>query len=125
VHDIARNRGDVLLEISNAIVRVYKESYGKGPTKARTFYQGDLLVCLLRGGFTIAERTLYERGRSEVVLRQREAFQMAMRERFTEIVESIVGRKVVGFMSGSQLDPEMSVEVFVLEAGDRNGDRGA
>jgi uncharacterized protein YbcI len=125
VNDIARSRGDVLLEISNAIVRLYKEFYGKGPTKARTLYQGDLVVCLLRGGFTTAERTLHERGRSEVVLRQREEFQMALRDRFTEIVESIVGRKVVGFMSGSQLDPEMSVEVFVLESGDRNGDRGA
>jgi uncharacterized protein YbcI len=126
--DVARPRGDVLLEVSNAIVRLYKDCYGKGPTKARTVYQGDLVVCLLRGGFTTAERTLFEHGRSELVLHQRGEFQAAMRDRFTALVESIVGRKVIGFMSGSQLDPEMSVEVFVLEpvaeAAALNGDPG-
>jgi uncharacterized protein YbcI len=112
--DISK-RGDVLLEISNAIVRLYKECFGRGPTKARTIYQGDVVVCVLRGGLTVAERTLYERGRGESVLRLRSEFQEAVRERFTDAVEEIVGRNVIGFMSGSQLDPEMSVEVFVLE----------
>lgn len=128
-NDVARPRGDILLEVSNALVRLYKDFYGKGPTKARTVYQGDLVVCLLRGGFTTAERTLYEAGRSDLVLHQREEFQAAMKERFTAVVESIVGRRVIGFMSGSQLDPEMNVEVFVFEptadAGAWNGDQGA
>ncbi len=46
-----RAHGDVLSEISDGLVALLKDHYGKGPTQAKTYYQDDLVVCLLRGGF--------------------------------------------------------------------------
>lgn len=71
-------------------------------------------MCLLRGGFTRVEQTLREAGHGEDVIRQRMAFQDVMRERFTAVVEEATGRRVIGFMSGNQQDPDMICEVFVL-----------
>ena len=75
------------------------------------------MVCLLRGGFTPVEQTLLEGGHGEDVIRQRMAFQDVMRERFEQVVEAATGRRVVGFMSGNQQDPDMICEVFVLADG--------
>ena len=91
-----------------------KEYYGRGPDRAKTYVTDDLVVCLLRGGFTPVEETLREGGHGEAVIRQRMAFQQVMRHRFEEVVEEATGRKVVGFMSGNQQDPDMICEVFVL-----------
>jgi len=68
----------------------------------------------LRGGFTTVEQTLLEGGHGDDVIRQRMAFQEVMRERFEKVVEDATGRKVVGFMSGNQQDPDMICEVFIL-----------
>ncbi len=91
-----------------------KDFYGVGPTQAKTYYYDDLVVCLLRGGFTRVEQTLLEGGRTAAVVQQRMAFQEVMRERFTAVIERATGRRVVGFMSGNQQDPDMICEVFVL-----------
>ena len=64
-----------------------KDYYGKGPTQAKTYYHDDLVVCLLRGGFTRVEKTLQEGGRGEAVIHQRMAFQEVMRQRFEAVVE--------------------------------------
>jgi uncharacterized protein YbcI len=82
--------------------------------RPRRYVNGDLVVCLLRGGFTRVEQTLREGGHGGDVIRQRMAFQEVMRERFTRVVEEATGRKVIGFMSGNQQDPDMICEVFVL-----------
>jgi uncharacterized protein YbcI len=108
-------RGTMLATISNTIVGLYKKLYGKGPTKARSYYLDDLVVCVLRGGLTRAELTLAEKGRGEAVTRQRSEFQQAVRNEFVAAVEAIVGRKVSAFMSMTHIDPEVSVEIFVLE----------
>jgi uncharacterized protein YbcI len=108
-------RGDLLLALSNAIVRLYKENFGKGPTKARAYYHGDVVTCVLRDGFTRAEGTLVEAGHAESVLEGRQKLQEAVRRQFVEAVQEITGRRVIGFMSGTQLEPPMSAEVFVLE----------
>lgn len=84
------------------------------PTQAKTYYQDDLVVCLLRGGFTRVEQTLLDGGRGEAVIRQRMEFQEVMRERFEEVVQRATGRRVIGFMSGNQQSPDMICEVFVL-----------
>jgi uncharacterized protein YbcI len=73
-----------------------------------------LVVCLMRGGFTRVERTLLEGGRTAAVIQQRMEFQEVMRDRFTAVIEDATGRRVVGFMSGNQQDPDMICEVFVL-----------
>jgi uncharacterized protein YbcI len=106
--------GDVRTAISDGIVALLKANYGRGPEQARTYLTDDLVVCLLRGGFTPVEQTLLEGGHGEDVIRQRMAFQDVMRDRFAHVVEEATGRRVVGFMSGNQQDPDMICEVFVL-----------
>jgi uncharacterized protein YbcI len=109
-----RGRGDVLTAISDGIVALLKEYYGRGPTRTKTYFEDDLVVCLLRGGFTRVEQTLLEGGRGSSVIRQRMEFQELMRERFQTVIEDATGRQVIGFMSGNQQDPDIMCEVFVL-----------
>ena len=106
--------GDVRTAISDGLVALLKEYYGRGPERTKTYVNGDLVVCLLRGGFTPVEQTLREGGHGDDVIRQRMAFQEVMRERFEKVVEDATGRRVIGFMSGNQQDPDMICEVFVL-----------
>lgn len=112
--ETAQERGDVLTAISEGIVALLKGFYGRGPTHAKSYYQDDLVVCLLQGGYTQVEQTLLEGGRGEAVIQQRQEFQQLMRERFEGVIEEAVGRKVVGYMSGNQQAPDMMCEVFVL-----------
>jgi uncharacterized protein YbcI len=108
--------GQLLEEISRRIVQLYKESYGRGPTKARTYWQGDVITVVVRGGFTPDERTLREAGRGEAVLEHRVQFHEAMRTRFKNEVEQLTGRSVIGVMGGVQVEePEMAAQVFVLD----------
>ena len=110
----ALGTGAIRTAISEGMVALLKDFYGVGPTQAKTYLHDDLVVCLLRGGFTRVERTLLEGGRTAAVIEQRMAFQEVMRARFVAVVEEATGRKVVGFMSGNQHDPDMICEVFVL-----------
>jgi uncharacterized protein YbcI len=106
--------GEILTAISDGLVALLKEYYGRGPTQAKTYYEDDLVVCLLRGGFTAVEQTLLEGGRGAAVIEQRMAFQEVMRQRFEAVVEHATGRRVIGFMSGHQQHPDMICEVFIL-----------
>ena len=72
--------------ISEGMVALLKEYYGVGPTQAKTYLHDDLVVCLLRGGFTRVERTLLEGGRTAAVIEQRMAFQEVMRARFVAVI---------------------------------------
>jgi len=109
-----RSHGDVLTAISDGMVALLKEFYGRGPTRAKSYYEDDLVVCVLRGGFTRVERTLLEGGRGTAVVQQRMEFQELMRERFEMVIERATGRPVIGFMSGNQQHPDMMCEVFIL-----------
>ena len=111
----ATDPGDVRTLISNGLVALLREFYGRGPERTRTYVSDDLVVCVLRGGFTRVEQTLLESGYGGDVIRQRMVFQEVMRERFEAVVEEATGRKVIGFMSGNQQEPDMICEVFVLE----------
>jgi uncharacterized protein YbcI len=104
------------LEISNAISRLHKHFVGRGPTNARTTVDGDLVVCLLEGGYTRAEQTLAENDNGDVVTAGRLGLQDAMREAMIEAVASGLGRQVRSFMSANDLRRNLQVEVFVLEA---------
>jgi uncharacterized protein YbcI len=114
VPDRHGNHGEILTAISDGLVALLKDYYGRGPTQAKTYYQDDLVVCLLRGGFTRVEQTLREGGRGQAVIQQRMEFQEVMRERFEAVIEEATGRDVIGFMSGNQQDPDMICEVFIL-----------
>jgi uncharacterized protein YbcI len=106
--------GDVLTAISDGMVALLKEFYGHGPTRTKSYYADDLVVCVLRGGFSRVEQTLLEGGRGAAVIQQRMEFHELMRERFEEVIEGATGRAVIGFMSGNQQHPDMMCEVFIL-----------
>jgi uncharacterized protein YbcI len=112
--DTRRRHGDELTAISDGLVALLKEFYGRGPTEAKSYYQDDLVVCLLRGGFSRVEETLLDGGRGAAVIDQRMQFQELMRNRFEEVIEAATGREVIGFMSGNQQQPDMMCEVFIL-----------
>ena len=118
---VAASSGATRTAISEGMVALLKEFYGVGPTQAKTYIHDDLVVCVLRGGFTRVERTLLEGGRTAAVIEQRMAFQEVMRARFTAVIEEATGRPVVGFMSGNQQDPDLICEVFVLAPTDLLG----
>jgi uncharacterized protein YbcI len=107
--------GDVLTAISDGLVALLKELYGRGPERARSYFSDDLVVCLLRGGFTRAEQALIEEGHGELVIRQRRAFEEIARPRFAQVVEDATGREVIGFMSGNQREPDITCLVFLLK----------
>ncbi len=106
--------GDVLTAISEGMVALLKEFYGRGPSRVKSYYADDLVVCLLRGGFSRVEQTLFEGGRGASVIQQRMDFQDLMRARFEAVIREATGRRVIGFMSGNQQDPDMMCEVFIL-----------
>jgi uncharacterized protein YbcI len=108
------DHGDVLTAISNGMVALLKEFYGRGPTRAKSYYEDDLVVCVLRGGFSRVEETLRAGGRGQAVIQQRMEFQEVMRERFAKVIEDATGKRVIGFMSGNQQDPDLMCEVFIL-----------
>ena len=108
------SHGDVLTAVSDGMVALLKEFYGKGPTRAKSYYHDDLVVCVLRGGFSRVEQTLLDGGRGAAVITQRMEFQELMRGRFVQVVEKATGRQVIGFMSGNQQHPDLMCEVFIL-----------
>jgi uncharacterized protein YbcI len=114
VTNTSSTHGDVLTAISDGLVSLLKEYYGRGPTRAKSYYEDDLVVCVMRGGFSRVEQTLLEGGRGAAVIHQRMEFQELMRERFEAVIQAATGRRVIGFMSGNQQEPGMMCEVFVL-----------
>ena len=102
------------LEISNAISRLHKEFIGRGPTNSRTTIDGNLVVCLLDGGYTRAEQTLTANDKGDIVAAGRLGLQDAMRQAMIAAVEQITGRRVYSFMSANDLEQNHQVEVFVL-----------
>jgi len=121
---IPSTRGDVLTAISDGMVALLNEFYGRGPSRAKSYYQDDLVVCLLHGGFSQVEQTLLEGGRGSAVIQQRMEFQDLMRDRFEAVIEAATGRDVIGFMSGNQQGPDMMCEVFILAPTDLLDDNG-
>lgn len=105
----------MLAEVTNAIVSLHRQHYGKGPTRSKSFLLDDVLVCVMRDVLTTVERTLVEAGEHTKVRDTRFAFQDAMRERFAEAVEGIVGRKVLGVTSQVLVTQDIAVEMFLLE----------
>jgi uncharacterized protein YbcI len=114
--------GDVIGEIgpraaavSSAITRLHRDHYGRGATTARTVIQRNYVITFLEDILTPVERTLIDAGHEHTVSETRHAFQMAMRERFSAAVEEIMDRKVIAFMSQTHFQPDLAVEIFVLE----------
>jgi uncharacterized protein YbcI len=106
----------LLMEVSNTMVRLYKEQFGRGPTRARSNWAGpDILVCVLEQTLTPAERNLVKMGEHQRLRDTRMFFQYATVREFCEPVEQITGRKVRGFQSSIDTEADgQAVEVFVL-----------
>ena len=105
----------VRAEVSNAMVGLKKEFYGKGPTKAKTFLNDNYVFCVMEGGLTRNEETLIGRGHEDLVRNYRLRFQEAMEGPTIEAVQRITGRKVIGYHSQIVFDPERAFEIFVLD----------
>ena len=111
---VPRTDGAIRSAISQAVVQLHADCYGKGATQAKTYVWENLVVTVLRDVLTVAERTLVGAERTDLVREVRNAFQSTMEPRFREAVERITGRRVIGFLS--QVDPAdgYGVEVFIL-----------
>jgi uncharacterized protein YbcI len=101
--------------ISTSAVQVLHEYTGRGPTKAKTLINDDLVTIVLADTLTKGESTLVENGKSDRVLQLRHDYQLAMRDDLVALVEDRLERKVIAFMSQNHIDPDLAVEVFVLE----------
>jgi uncharacterized protein YbcI len=106
--------GEMRATISNEIVRLQAEYYGKGPTRAKTYLVEDLVVVVLEESFTRAEKTLAQRGEREAIEHIRRRFQQQMADEFTSVVEQATGRKVRVFLSETNIEQDVSVETFLL-----------
>ena len=106
--------GEMRATISNEIVRLQAEYYGKGPTRAKTYIVEDLVVVVLEESFTRAEKTLAQRGEREAIEHIRRRFQQQMADEFTSVVEQATGRKVRVFLSETNIEQDVSVETFLL-----------
>jgi uncharacterized protein YbcI len=108
-----------MLEISNAMVGLYKEAFGRGPTKARAQFAGhDTLVVILEASLTVAERNLVAMGEHQRLREARLFFQYALEDQFRAIVEQALGRRTVAFISGIDTTRDVAMEVFTLEPAD-------
>ena len=107
--------GEALAAISNGLAQLHMRFYGRGPAKVKTHVVEDLIVCVLWNGFTTVERTLLSQGESQAVEAFRRTFQDTMEEHFTEVVEDATGRRVRAYMSQVHVNPDMAVEMFMLE----------
>ena len=108
------SHGELLAAVSNLVVGVYADCLGRGPTKARSFKEQDVVVCLLEDTLTKAEQRLRQAGRDERLLDLRTTLQESMHEALIAGMEGLIGREVVALISGRQLDPDIASEVFVL-----------
>jgi uncharacterized protein YbcI len=109
--------GDELAEITNGIVRLFSEYYGRGPTRAKTYMLEDrYVVTVLRDTMTTVERTLAEKGEDELVRNVRLTFQEAMAASFKGVVEDALGRRVEAYHSQILIEPDVGFEFFMLES---------
>jgi uncharacterized protein YbcI len=112
-HD-TRSSGLLSSVISTGVVRLLSEYTGRGPTKARTYINEDLITVVLRDTLTKGERSLVRDGDAELVLANRKAYQRTMGAELIACVESLAERKVIAFLSDNHIDPDVGVETFLL-----------
>ena len=108
--------GRLLSEITNRIVSLMREHYGRGPVKAKTYVLDNLIVCVLTdGGFTAIERTMMGGGEPERVLEMRRDFQRMMKNRYSKMIEELTGRKVLAFLSEVHVEPDLTIQMFLMD----------
>jgi uncharacterized protein YbcI len=109
--------GQLLAAISTSVVAILREHYGRGPMKAKTYALDDIVVVVMRGsGFTPLEQTMMDGGQPDRVVNMRHEFQHVMTGRFTETIERLTDRKVLAFLSQAHVDPDITIEIFFVDA---------
>lgn len=107
--------GELNAAITREVIRIQSESYGRGPKKAFSFHNGNLLVTVLEGVLTQAERKLAGSGESDAVLQMRRLYQRTTATEMKESVEAVTGRRVTALMSDHHIEPDMAVKIFILD----------
>ncbi len=105
----------LLSRISTEMVRAQKEYFGKGPTQAKSYFLDDMLIIVMRGGTTTAERTMLDFGQEDKVRDFRQTFENQMTEKLTGMIEELTGRKVLAYQSQILFKPDRVVELFVFD----------
>lgn len=108
--------GELNAAITSALVGIHTEYLGRGPTSASTFHHGNVLVTLMHGVLTNAEKSLAKTDRAPVVKNIRQLLHQTLEADSCAAVERLTGRNVVAFISGNHLDPDIAAELFILEA---------
>jgi uncharacterized protein YbcI len=117
------SEGNRLQAVSNAMVKLHKEQFGRGPTNARSYFAGpDTLVCTLEDALLPAERTMVQMGEHHRVRESRMFLQVASQEQFVGAVEELVSRKVRAFASAIDPGPGVVFEIFSFEPDDTHSD---
>jgi uncharacterized protein YbcI len=107
--------GQLNAAVTSALVGIHNEHLGRGPTTASTFHYRNVVVTLMHDVLTHAERSLGRTGRADAIRNVRGLFQTAMEPEFRAAVERLTGRRVVAFIGGNEVDPDIAAEVFVLD----------
>jgi uncharacterized protein YbcI len=107
--------GSRLAEVSNAVVQIFSECYGRGPTKAKSYMFDNYVITILEDILTTAEETLVANGEKDLVRQVRLTFEEVVGDRFMNAVSEAIGRKVVAYHSQVTFDPAVGIEIFVLE----------
>ena len=115
----------LLAQISNEMVRAQKQFFGKGPTEAKSYILDDLLIIVMRGGMTTAEKTMLEFGQQDQVRQFRQLFENEMTERLTDMIERLTERKVLTYQSQVMFDPDIVIEMFVFDSAAETAARSA
>jgi uncharacterized protein YbcI len=102
-------------KIATSTVRLLHDYTGRGPTKAKTTVNEDIVTILLADTLTTGERTLVDHGHADRVLQVRSDYQATLRDELVGIVERELDREVIAFMSQNHIDPDLAVEIFVLK----------
>lgn len=111
--------GSQAAAISNLTVRLLSQYTGRGPTKARTFFNDDMVTIVLQDTLTKAEQTLVRNDRGELVLTTRKTFQDVMGDDLIAGIERVLQRNVTAFLSANHIDPDIAVETFILAPADQ------
>jgi uncharacterized protein YbcI len=113
--DLPPVQGRVADAISTAVVHVFSEHTGRGPTRARTTVDGETIVVILHDGMTKAERSLVRAGKELEVLQLRRSFQETMRADLVAAVERLTASNVRAFMSANHIAPDTAAEIFLMD----------
>jgi uncharacterized protein YbcI len=107
--------GELNQALGSAVVGIYRVYLGRGPSSASTFHNDDVVVVVVRGVMSHAEKTLAHSGSGDDVTNMRQLLQQTMEADFRSAVERLTGRGVIAFISGDHVDPDIAVETFVLD----------